>query len=98
MKKLFLTSAIVLGSLTFCAATPVALIQHGNEVRVNENFKEIKVSEVPKAVTDAVSNDFAGATITKAYVNDEKEYKLELELDGAMETVYANASGEWIKK
>lgn len=66
-------------------------------------FKEIKVSELPAAVTKAVATDFEGATVQKAYVNEKKEFKLVLATDvedakAATKTVFATKEGEWIKK
>ncbi|OAD90708.1 hypothetical protein A7A78_05135 [Aequorivita soesokkakensis] len=63
-----------------------------------QDFKEVKASEVPQTVKDAVAKDFSGATISKAYVNANGEYKLDLATaDKKAATVYANAKGEWIK-
>lgn len=66
-------------------------------------FKEIKVSELPAAVTKAVATDFKGATVQKAYVNEKKEFKLVLvtgakDAKEATKTVFASKDGEWIKK
>ena len=65
---------------------------------VVQDYKEVKVSEVPQTVQDAVATDFGGSTISKAYVNAKGEYKLNLATaDKKAATVYANAKGEWIK-
>ena len=66
-------------------------------------FKEIKVSELPAAVTKAVATDFKGATVQKAYVNEKKEFKLVLatgadDAKAATKTVFASKDGAWIKK
>ena len=61
-------------------------------------YKEVKSSELPDSVQDAVAKDFDGATISKAYVNAKGDYKIELATaDAKQATVYANAKGEWIK-
>ncbi len=53
---------------------------------------KVKASEVPQTVKDAVAKDFSGATISKAYVNANGEYKLYLATaDKKAATVYANA-------
>ncbi len=63
-----------------------------------QDYKEVKASEVPQAVKDAVTADFKGATISKAYVNANGEYKIQISgADKKASTVYANAQGEWIK-
>lgn len=66
-------------------------------------FKEIKVSEIPAAVSKALATDFKGATVQKAYVNEKQEFKLVLATNAkdakeATKTVFASKEGEWIKK
>lgn len=132
MKKLILSTAIVLGGLTAATAQdkePTAMneqkqtaVEAQVESRIEaaqdadaavatdavaaeiaatdvaQDYKEVQASEVPQAVQDAVANDFDGATISKAYVNAQGEYKIELATaDAKTATVYANANGEWIK-
>lgn len=133
MKKLILSTSIVLGGLTAATAqadkeatamneqqqsavqTEVAQrIEAAQEADATvatetpeaevaatalaQDYKEVKTSEVPKAVQDAVATDFDGATISKAYVNAKGEYKIELATaDAKRTTVYATANGEWIK-
>ncbi|MGJ5640630.1 hypothetical protein [Formosa sp. S-31] len=94
MKKVVIAAALVFGSFSLITATNSPL---NNTIEVaQDNFKEIAVSDLPIAVTDAVAADFSEATIAKAYVNDAKEYKLILSIDGDFKTIYANESGEWI--
>lgn len=120
MKKLILSTAIVLGGLTAVTAQSDKEVTAMNEqksatlTQVEEkveaaqdlklsanavqDFKEVKASELPEAVQNAVANDFDGATISKAYVNAKGDYKIELTTaDAKKATVYANAKGEWIK-
>ncbi|WP_139853919.1 hypothetical protein [Aequorivita sinensis] len=120
MKRLILSTAIVLGGLTAVTAQSdkevtamneqksTALTQVEEKVEAAQDlklsanavqdFKEVKASELPEAVQNAVANDFDGATISKAYVNAKGDYKIELTTaDAKKATVYANAKGEWIK-
>ncbi|MEH6763608.1 MAG: hypothetical protein V7655_03825 [Aequorivita antarctica] len=123
MKKLILSTAIVLGGLTAVTAQtdkePTAMneqkqtaVEAQVETRIEaaqdaettivaapvQDYKEVKASEVPQAVQDAVAKDFSGATISKAFVNANGEYKIQLATaDKKAATVYANAKGEWIK-
>ena len=129
MKKLILSTAIVLGGLTAATAQdkePTAMneqkqtaVEAQVESRIEaaqdadaavatdvaeaeiaatdvaQDYKEVKASEVPKTVQDAVAKDFSGATISKAYVNAQGDYKIELATaDAKKATVYANAKGE----
>ncbi len=130
MKKLILSTAIVLGGLTAATAQndtePTAMTEQKQtaveaqvENRIEaaqdvetavakaeivvaadavQDYKEVKASEVPQNVQDAVAKDFSGATISKAYVNANGEYKIQLATaDKKAATVYANAKGEFIK-
>ena len=96
MKNLFLAAALVLGGTATYATT--VLPQHTvvNEITA-EGFTEISTDKLPEAVTSAVQKDFEDATITKAYVNEKEQYKLELSVEGAVKTVYASKTGEWLK-
>ena len=99
MKKVILTAAIVLGGLS-TYATSAFPINKTDEivVAVQDDYKEIKTTALPKAVKDALAADFKTATLDKAYVNHKQEYKLEITVDGAASTVYADKDGHWIKK
>tara|TARA_R110000772_G_scaffold210407_3_gene320955 strand:- start:199 stop:618 length:420 start_codon:yes stop_codon:yes gene_type:complete len=138
MKKLILSTAIILGGLTAATAQTdkeatamTAQKQTAVEVAVEnrldaaqdvevdaeaatavqadaaaalvvaptQDYKEVKTSEIPQNIQDAVVNDFNGATISKAYLNAKGDYKIEIATaDAKSATVYANAQGEWIKK
>ncbi|WP_116694249.1 hypothetical protein [Marixanthomonas spongiae] len=108
MKKSILAIAIALGTLTAVQAQDKAIAQKTTDkapailtaqAPAQEDYKEIKASELPKPVLEAVAKEFEGATVSKAYKNEQGEYKLVLATAGmAQKTVYANAQGEWIKK
>lgn len=104
MKKILMSAAVATMLLTV-GTTKAQSVQTENkslqvETAVQDGFKEIKTSQLPEAVTAAVKKDFEDASIYKAYVNKQKEYKLLLKMEDVLEpkTVYANAKGEWIKK
>ena len=98
MKKLVLSVAIILGSLsTFAIVTPV-IKSDTKLVVVQEEYTEIKVEEVPEAVKTALKSAYPDATLDKAYVNAAKEYKLEITVKDQKATVYADANGNWINK
>ncbi|VXB34519.1 hypothetical protein [Maribacter litoralis] len=103
MKTLFLLGAMTIGGFAMNAQDALLAengIQHNqvNEMLVvADDFKEISVSEVPQAVSDAVAKNFPTASLDKAYTNEEKQYKLVLSLeDGTQGTVYADEDGNWI--
>lgn len=100
MKKLAVVTAITLGSFSTFAATPVIFHDGVMEdvMRAQEEFKEIEVSKLPEAVTKVVNKDYAGATIDRAYVNENDEYKLVVSHNEAKLTLYADKNGNWIEK
>ena len=90
MKKVVFAIAIALSGLTSFAAvsTPVAIV-------AVQDYKEIKVSDVPAAVAEAVKKQ--GGTIDKAFTNGE-DYKLEVTTGDAKSTVYYKADGTAVAK
>ncbi|WP_163398375.1 hypothetical protein [Flavobacterium fluviatile] len=96
MKKLILSAAIILGSLSIYATTT-----NVEPVKVSVNFqseyKEIKAEEVPEAVTKALETAYPGAKLEKVFVNEKKEYKLEIAVGDQKATVYSDANGNWLK-
>ena len=56
------------------------------------------MSELPEAIATAVSTSYPSATIDKVYVNDQKQYKIDVSLEGGTTgTLYADESGNWIE-
>ncbi len=118
MKKLILSAAIVLSSLsTFAQATSdskteVAVTEPKEAVAVEaksetvttkvlvaqEEYTSIAAAEVPAPVHAALEVAHPGAVVTNAYVNEAKEYKLDVTVADQKATVYADAEGNWIKK
>ncbi len=96
MRKLVLSIAILLGSFATVAAAPSVISL--NVITAQEDFKEIKLDEVPESVKTALKAAYPDATLDKAYVNAQKEYKLEITVSDQKATVYADANGNWIKK
>jgi len=96
MKKLVLASAFVLGCFTMTASVFSNVNDNMVNVVLQDDFTEISAESLPQAVKDAVEADYAGATIDKAYVNENNVYKVEISLDGASSTLYASEEGEWI--
>jgi hypothetical protein len=101
MKKLILSTAIVLGSLsTFAQSSTVKKaekIETTTKV-VEEKFAEIKSEEIPEALQIALKTAYPAAVIEKAFVNEKKEFKLEIKNGDQKATVYTDVDGNWIKK
>ena len=102
MKKLFITAVFALGSLTAFAQkeeAATAVEETATEaVAAQDDFAEVAAEELPESVTAAVGKNYPTASIDKAYVNEAKQYKLEVSLeDGTSGTLYADENGNWIE-
>ncbi|MDX1362673.1 MAG: hypothetical protein R3243_00600 [Arenibacter latericius] len=102
MKKILFVAVLSLGSLTAFAQEGEGVTQEvATEVAVaQDDFTaiDIEASELPEAVSTALATDHPSATINKAYVNKEEQYKLEVALeDGTEATLYADKEGNWIE-
>ncbi|CAM2842387.1 hypothetical protein [Flavobacterium frigoris] len=98
MKKLILSAAVLLGSLsTFAAIAPV---QNSVEkvITIADEYTEIKIEELPAAVTDALKAAYPDAVISKAYVSETKEYKLDVKMGDKEGSLFADENGNWIQK
>jgi len=98
MKKLILSMAIVLGSLSIYAfetnetVKPVIV-----ETEFQDGFNEINNDAVPAAIITALENAYPGATLVKAYVNENVEYKLDIQVGENTATIYSDVNGNWLK-
>lgn len=97
MKKLVLSAAIVLGSLSVNAATLPA-ISISQSVLIQDEFTEVTADAVPAAVKSTVEKSFPKTKLEKAYKNEKNEYKLEISNGDKKYTIFTDASGNIIKK
>lgn len=100
MKKVILSAAIVLGSLsTFTVQAQGENSTYTEQITpATEKFTEIKAEDLPRAVTEALKKSYPDAVLSKAYVNEKKEYKLEIAVKDQTATVYTDVDGNWLKK
>lgn len=98
MKKLFLVGALAIGGLMVTAQeADIAQADAVEMVTTVDEFTEIATSELPSPVTEAIAKNYPTATINKAYINEDKQYKLEVSLeDGTSGTLYADENGNWL--
>lgn len=97
MKKLILSAAIVLGSLSVNAAVLPA-ISISQSVLIQDEFTEVAADAVPAAVKSTVEKSFPKTKLEKAYKNEKNEYKLEISNGDKKYTIFTDASGNIIKK
>ncbi|MBS7256506.1 hypothetical protein [Flavobacterium branchiicola] len=98
MKNLFLSAAIVLGGLTSFASTSPIATTIVKTISIQDEYTEIKLEEVPSAVTDALKKAYPDAVLSKAFKNTASQYKLDVTVGDKVGSLYANADGTWIKK
>ncbi|WP_276379804.1 hypothetical protein [Flavobacterium sp. H4147] len=98
MKNLFLSAAIVLGSLTSFASTSPVSNSIVKVTSIEDDYTEIKLEELPAAITEALKKAYPTAVITKAYKNEKSEYKLDVTVGDKVGNLFANADGTWIQK
>ena len=97
MKKLILSAAIILGSLSIYATTTTQDAAVKIAVNVQDAYKEVANDAVPAAVKTALETAYPGAKLVKAYANEKKEYKLEISVGDQKATVYSDVNGNWLK-
>lgn len=105
MKKIILTFAAIGMFFTTQAqvaeTTTEANTQATTEMteEKDDDFEEIELTELPAAVNEAITRDFAQATTQEAWVKDKDDkrvYKIKLNVNGEEKKVYADAQGNWI--
>src|SRR3954465_8502791 len=97
MKKLILSTAIVLGSLSIYASNTSTPEKEKVTVSVQTEYTEVSADAVPAAVKTALQTAYPGAKLAKAFVNEKKEYKLEISVGDQKATVYSDVNGNWLK-
>ncbi len=98
MKKLILSAAILLGSLSTFASTIPATNEDVKTTSLQEEYTEVKLEEVPEAIKAALKTAYPDAVLDKAYINAAKEYKLDVTIGDKKGNLFADANGKWIKK
>ncbi|KUJ59764.1 hypothetical protein AR687_21400 [Flavobacteriaceae bacterium CRH] len=96
MKKLILSAAIVLGTLSMQAGNTIVSNTMTQSVKTQDEYKEIDA--VPAAVKTGLDNAYPGVKLEKAYVNDKKEYRIDISVRDVKSTVYTDAQGNILKK
>ncbi len=98
MKRLFISAALVLGSLTSFASTSPITNSIVKSISVQDEYTEIKLEELPAPITESLKKSFPNAVLTKAYKNAASQYKLDVTVGEKTGNLFANADGTWIQK
>ncbi|WP_125717907.1 hypothetical protein [Flavobacterium ustbae] len=97
MKKLILSAIVVLGTMSIHANGLSVSKDAKATVIVQSEYTEVTVDAVPAAVKTALQTAYPGAKLEKAFVNEKKEYKLEISVGDQKATVYSDVNGNWLK-
>ena len=97
MKKLILSAAIILASLSIYATTATVSESEKTTVSAQTEYKEVATDAVPEAVKKALETAYPGAKLDKAFVNEKKDYKLDISVGDQKATVYSDVNGNWLK-
>ncbi|SFD38386.1 hypothetical protein [Flavobacterium phragmitis] len=97
MKKLILSAVILLGAMSVQAHTLTVSEDSKTTVIIQSEYTEVAVDAVPAAVKTALQTAYPGAKLVKAFVNEKKEYKLEISVGDQKATVYSDVNGNWLK-
>lgn len=97
MKKLAISAAILLGCLSIPAIAEITPNKVETTVSVQTEYTEISTDIVPAAVKTALQTAYPNAKLVKAYINDKKEYKLDISVGDQKATVYSDVNGNWLK-
>jgi len=97
MKKLAISAVIILGSLSIPALAEITPNKVNTSISVQTEYTEVTTDAVPATVKTALQTAYPNAKLVKAYVNDKKEYKLEISVGDQKATVYSDVNGNWLK-
>lgn len=97
MKKLILSAVVLLGTMSIQANVLHVSQDTKANVILQTEYTEVTVDAVPAAVKTALQTAYPGAKLEKAFVNEKKEYKLEISVGDQKATVYSDVNGNWLK-
>lgn len=102
MKKLFVAVALVMGLGTSVAFANNFMVMDSETLTMINDFTPIEVKDIPAAVQEAITKNYAESTIKEAAVEAKedgaKTYKVVLtDKEGTESTVLFSESGEVLK-
>ncbi|CDF79027.1 conserved hypothetical protein (DUF2874) [Formosa agariphila KMM 3901] len=99
MKNIIIASALAVGGGAY-ATSPQTIFFHDGimDTIFQEDFIPMSLTDLPIAVIDSITKDYGIDNVDAVYKNDLNEYKLDLNINDQIETVYKDENGHWIKK
>lgn len=98
MKKIILSTAIILGGFSANATTVAITALTVKEVSIQEEYVEISADALPAEVKSTLEKSFPDAKLEKAFKNEKDIYKLEIVHGDKKYTIFSDALGNLIKK
>jgi len=100
MKKVMILSAVAL-ALSFATPQVANAMTAQNEIAINQEkevkFTEIKVEELPEAVSKSIVAAYPRYKVEKAFPGDDATFKVKVSLADVKQVLFHKASGELIK-
>ncbi len=91
---------VTLGSLVMIISA--SLLAHGENVVctanetsiITESYKEIDLSELPSSISEYITENMEGALISKAFKDENGNFKVLVQLEGVELTQFFDAEGK----
>jgi hypothetical protein len=100
MKKLIVITAAVM-AFSFVTPQVAQAMKVQNQMAViddkDDKYKEVKVEELPEAVTKSVANAYTGYKIEKAFRGEDNSYKVKVAMGDLKYKLFYDEQGELIK-
>ena len=96
MRKLILAVAILAGVSTYATSSNTASPIKSVYTVINNDFQEVSLNKLPPAIVESLKKSFPTATLSKAFVNQNEQYKLEISVENENKTLYADKEGSWL--
>jgi len=99
MKNLILAATLAMGTFALFPQNTDKQPKTATEVTVpsQDGFNQIATNKVPNTICKTLAKEMPNVTISKVYVNDKDQYKLEVaQADGTISALYTDAEGNWI--
>ena len=100
MKKVMILTAAVM-ALSFATPQVSKAMKVYNQTAVvqdkDDKYKEIKVTELPDAVTKSIANAYTGYKIDQAWKSEDNAYKVKVAMGDLKYQLFYDAKGELIK-
>ncbi|MEO7976917.1 hypothetical protein [Flavobacterium sp.] len=97
MKKLILSGAIILGSLSTYASTVNNEAVKIETAMQDDSFTLIDSADLPAPIIQSLEDTFPGYVIVAAYINEYGEYQVDITVEESTGTFYLDVDGNFLK-